>query len=241
MSASGRHEAVRPAWRFHHVEPVRFPGRGALLTLLMADGAQAAFILTVIPFVLFRSEGLPLAVASSALGIGYGLGIAATLAFGRLADRNDPYVVLQVLQRVQLILLVLASATVWIPSVTVVVVSVVGAIAVLRGVAPVKDRVRALHVPPARRGTFNSQFRRWFLVLGEIAVAAAAVLLTLIPTRLIPLSLLVPAVLVIVSLAATRTLRRAARDGQESYRLRTAHQWERTCATAEMALQDFPR
>lgn len=190
---------------------LRFPGRGALLTLLMADGAQAAFVLTAAPFLLIRAGNLTVAAVSSVLGLGYAVGVLAALALGRLADRFEPYRLLQLVQLVQLLLTVLVLITGTTGSGVALAIALTSVVVVLRGVGPVKDRIRNAHVPGESRSLFNSQFRRWFLVLNEISVAVAALLFTIVPGHLMGAVFVVPILLVAASLSATQSLHGDAR------------------------------
>lgn len=191
--------------------PVRgrdsFRGRRPIMSLLMADGFQAASLLTLIPFLLLRTYGLPTNIISVVLGFGFLGGFVLTFALGNAADKGSAEQILKALQWMQAIALAcIILGPVFDYNGIIVAFLCTLCIALVRGAGPVKDRVRSNIIPASIRGPFNSQFRRWFLVVGEVAVAVTAFALWVSPASSTTWLFLFPLIAVHVSQLSLRKI-----------------------------------
>lgn len=183
--------------------------------LVLLDGIQVAVLLTVLPFMLISGEEGPSGSMAeiSPLGIGIALGIGGTLVIGRVVDRINPYAVLQGIQALQIFLLLCVIAFSLFGWKELVPLSVVCAVTVARSSGPAKDKIRAFHIDSARRVTFNSFVRRWFLVIGQVVIVVITLLLSNMPRPYWPTLLFLSIAAIVASIFLTIQLQKLARAG----------------------------
>ncbi|MBT1631454.1 hypothetical protein [Curtobacterium flaccumfaciens] len=176
--------------------------------LVLLDGAQLAALLTILPFLLFTGTTASGAAGAAPLAVGLAMGVVGTLAVGRLSDKVSPYGLLQSMQGLQIVVYALTLAAASTKSMVLLAVSAAASVALARSVGPAKDKIRAEHIGPDRRTSFNATTRRWFLVVNQVAVAVCTVGLTALPRLAWPLSLTLVIAVNLASLLMTQSLRR---------------------------------
>lgn len=189
--------------------------------LVLLDGAQLAALLTILPFLLFTGTTASGVAGAAPLAVGLAMGVVGTLAVGRLSDKVSPYGLLQSMQCLQILVYALALAAASTKSMVLLAVSAAASVALARSVGPAKDKIRAEHIGPDRRTSFNATTRRWFLVVNQVAVAVCTVGLTALPRLAWPLSLTLVIVVNLASLLMTQSLRRrqpGSTDGPSAHR-----------------------
>jgi len=188
--------------------------------LVLLDGAQLAALLTILPFLLFTGTTASGTAAAAPLAVGLAIGVVGTLAVGRLSDKVSPYGLLQSMQSLQIVVYALTLAAASTKSMLLLAVSAAASVALARSVGPAKDKIRAEHIGPDRRTSFNATTRRWFLVVNQVAVAVCTVGLTALPRLAWPLSLTLVIAVNLTSLLMTQSLRRrqpSSTDGPSAH------------------------
>lgn len=183
-----------------------------IVALFLADGIQVSALLTTVPFMAFAGtdltgEGIR---AAGPIGAGLLLGAAGTWAMGYLVDRFRPLLLLQTLQFTQLI----ATAAAFIAATTNsrgLPLAVCLAIGLARSSGPAKDKIRSGLIHPKRRTRVNAYIRSWFLVCNELTVAVVTIAMSLLPSRLWHLPLLITLAGIAASMAVAWPLRLSAR------------------------------